>query len=346
MIWFVLTTLLVLFCRFFVILLAMPSYCCVPNCNQFGYASPSGKKVNFFNFPKAPLIRKQWIHAIRRDEGKDFVITERTKVCSLHFRPEDLRKTLNERIYVRDGGVPSKFDWSGPSPKKRKAPTERKPLPVKKKLQLAEEISFDSSPSASVNNEEEVVEEFVEISANEPSTSLELDPPDLERKIAEQSQKIAELEEKLKQSEDEINNLRRENTELNEKLAECERQQQEISSRLFCVDRFTTDGDISFYTGLSSYATFMAIFQFLNPGDDCENIRPRSSVTDVPEDFYDSDSDDEGNFQPTKRGRPRKLKPLDEFFIVLCRLRRGFSEIQSEHMQPFAMIKTLGKSRD
>ena len=182
--------------------------------------------------------------------------------------------------------MPSKFDWSGPSPKKRKAPTERKPLPVKKKLQLAEEISFDSSPSASVNNEEEVVEEFVEISANEPSTSLELDPPDLERKIAEQSQKIAELEEKLKQSEDEINNLCRENTELNEKLAECERQQQEISSRLFCVDRFTTDGDISFYTGLSSYATFMAIFQFLNPGDDCENIRPRSSVTDVPEDFY------------------------------------------------------------
>ncbi|XP_073236912.1 uncharacterized protein [Porites lutea] len=310
----------------------MPSYCCVPNCNQFGYASPSGKKVNFFNFPKAPLIRKQWIHAIRQDEGKDFVITERTKVCSLHFRPEDLRKTLNGRIYVRDGGVPSKFDWSGPSPKKRKAPTERKPLPVKKKLQLAEEISFDSSPSASVNNEEEVVEEFVEISANEPSTSLELDPPDLERKIAEQSQKIAELEEKLKQSEDEINNLRRENTELNEKLAECERQQQEISSRLFCVDRFTTDGDISFYTGLSSYATFMAIFQFLNPGDDCENIRPRSSVTDVPEDFYDSDSDDEGNFQPTKRGRPRKLKPLDEFFIVLCRLRRGFSEKHLAHL--------------
>ena len=322
-----------LFCRFFVILLAMmPSYCCVPNCNQFGYTSPSGEKVSFFNFPKASLIRKQWIHAIRRDEGKDFVVTERMKVCSLHFRPEDLRKTLNGRIYVRDGGVPSKFDWSGPSPKKRKAPTERKPLPVKKKLQLAEEISFDSSPSASVNNEEEVVEEFVEISANEPSTSLELDPPDLERTIAEQSQKIAELEEKLKQSEDEINNLRRENTELKEKLAECERQQQEFSLRLFCVDRFTTDGDISFYTGLSSYATFMAIFQFLNPGDDCENIRPRSSVTDVPEDFYDSDSDDEGNFQPTKRGRPRKLKPLDEFFIVLCRLRRGFSEKHLAHL--------------
>ena len=104
------------------------------------------------------------------------------------------------------------------------------------------------------------------MSACEPSTSFEDDTcktPDLERQIAKQSTKIGELEEKLKQAESEINNLRRENIELNEKLAECERQQKEMSSRLFCVDRFTTDGDISFYTGLSSYATFMAIFEYL-----------------------------------------------------------------------------------
>ena len=91
----------------------------------------------------------------------------------------------------------------------------------------------------------------------------------VERQISEQTKQIGELEEKLKQSESdinnlrrenneqsekigelesEINNLRRENTELNEKLTDFERQQKEMSSRLFCVDRFTTDGDISFYT--------------------------------------------------------------------------------------------------
>ena len=70
--------------------------------------------------------------------------------------------------------------------------------------------------------------------------------------------------EKIGELESEINNLRRENTELNEKLTDFERQQKEMSSRLFCVDRFTTDGDISFYTGMSSYATFMAIFEYLN----------------------------------------------------------------------------------
>ena len=148
---------------------------------------------------KAPLIRKQWIHAIRREEGKAFVITERTKVCSLHFRSEDLRKSINGRIYIKEGGVPSKFDWSGPSPKKRKAPTERQPLPAKKQL-LAEDNSHRSDQSASVNSE---AQETVEMSACEPSTSFEDDTcktPDLERQIAEQSTKIGELEEKLKQA--------------------------------------------------------------------------------------------------------------------------------------------------
>jgi len=132
----------------------MPSFCCVPNCNQKGSTSLSGEKVSFFNFPKAPLLRKQWIHTIRRDEGKGFVITERTKVWSLHFKSEDLRKSINGRIYVKEGGIPSKFDWSGPSPEKRKAPTERQPLPAKKKL---------------------LTEETVEMFAFEPSTSFKVD---------------------------------------------------------------------------------------------------------------------------------------------------------------------------
>ena len=79
---------------------------------------------------------------------------------------------------------------------------------------------------------------------------------------------------------------------LKEKLAECERQQKEMSLSLFHVDRFTMDRDISFYNSLSSYATFMAIFEYFNPGDNC-------------------DADDEGNVQVAKKGRCQKLKPLD-----------------------------------
>jgi len=109
-----------------------------------------------------------------------------------------------------------------------------------------------------------------------------------------------------------------------------------MSARLFCVDRFTAEADISFYTRLPNYSTFMAIFDYLNPGDNCENIRPRSNVTDVPEDFYNSDSDEDDDVQKAKKGRRRKLKTLDEFFIVLCRLRRGFPERHLAHLYGLA----------
>ena len=31
-------------------------------------------------------MKKKWIQAIRRDEGKDLKISDSTKVCSRHFR--------------------------------------------------------------------------------------------------------------------------------------------------------------------------------------------------------------------------------------------------------------------
>ena len=49
-----------------------------------------------------------------------------------------------------------------------------------------------------------------------------------------------------------------------------------------------------------------------------------SSSTEVSEDFYDSDNSDDEDI--VKKGPQRKLKPTQEYFIIMCRLRRGFSE--------------------
>ena len=103
--------------------------CCIPKCNQKGKKTSTGEKVYFFEFPPSTL-RKKWI----RREGKEFKIVELTKVCSLHFRHEDIRKSFNGQAYVVAGGIPSRFPWSVPSQRKRKAPLERHPLPPKKKL--------------------------------------------------------------------------------------------------------------------------------------------------------------------------------------------------------------------
>ena len=50
--------------------------------------------------------------------------------------------------------------------------------------------------------------------------------------------------------------------------------------------------------------------------------------------FYDSDSsnddEDTDNNASATRGRCRKIRPLEEFFIVLWGLRRGISERHSQ----------------
>ena len=225
-------------------------------CNQKGVESPTGEKVSFFEFPKQPLIKKQWIHAIRRDEGKNWQITRTTKVCSLHFRSKDLRKSLNGRLYVIANGVPSRFAWSVPSPRKRKAPTERTPLPsssrAKKQLIRPDKISETETPQAIPQDSQ-----CKTTSTNSESRNInETWNPVEERK------QIEDLEVKLLQAQGELTNLHEGHSELKRKLAERERQLEAVSSRLFSLDRFRSDVDINFYTGLPSYATFMCILIF------------------------------------------------------------------------------------
>ena len=82
-----------------------------------------------------------------------------------------------------------------------------------------------------------------------------------------------------------------------------------------------------FYTGFPNWSTFLALFDYLNPGDEGENIAywlSQSNVS-VPVEFYD---EEEG--EPTRKlGRPRNLGPTHEYFAVMCRLRQGLPE---EHL--------------
>ena len=73
----------------------MPTHCCVPECTKKGYREEDGTKVSFFKFPIENAMKKKWLHAIRREEGKYFKVTKSTRVCSRHFREGDIKKTLS-----------------------------------------------------------------------------------------------------------------------------------------------------------------------------------------------------------------------------------------------------------
>ena len=108
---------------------------------------------------------------------------------------------------------------------------------------------------------------------------------------------------------------------------------QDAEAKLFKLDKLKSNENIAFYSGFPNYNTFLAIFKFLNTGDKVENARHYSTNKNVTTDFYQNqgneDKEDETsqNTEKRKSGRPRKLAIIDEFFIVTCRLRRGFAEL-------------------
>ena len=86
--------------------------------------------------------------------------------------------------------------------------------------------------------------------------------------------------------------------------------------QVFGIQRFSSsDSDVSFYTGLPSYAIFLCIFRFIEPLLDQLNYRPESASHNI-------------------RGRHRSLLPIDEFFMVLVRLRLGLLEGDLAQVQP------------
>ena len=118
--------------------------CGVPLCNQRGTVDANGKRVGFFNFPKDPNLRAQWLQKIRRDVRTKFKLTEITKVCLLHFPESEIKKGLGgKKMSVDITAVASKFAWRT-SPRKRPPPSARVFSPKKSKRRLGESFTEES----------------------------------------------------------------------------------------------------------------------------------------------------------------------------------------------------------
>ena len=209
----------------------------MPECNQKGYKDEKNDKISYFNFPTDKTRRKQWLHAIRRDVGKDFRVTEKTKVCSRHFWSSDLKKSLNGRIHVKDNVVPSRFKWCPESQQKRKAPAARFPLQATTKTKPSTSFAACSSLD-SMNKSETGVQE-----AN--AYKLEQDAEDamtekLEEKMLSEDlkQKLLNKERELLDAENRIIALENENTLLREKLTAAEKKLECMTKRVFDIERF------------------------------------------------------------------------------------------------------------
>ena len=303
----------------------MPTHCCVPECTKKGCREDDGRKVSFFKFPDHVGRRKQWLHAIRREEGKHFRITKGTKVCSRHFRPEyDFVKTLAGRTELRGNAVPSKFAWTRTSPRKRKAPAVRKSI---------DKTSRNPFEETGTNDEPENSENCVDEGENR------IEERETVESIVSENLKMDAETQTTEPKEGTETSLTQQIVDLESNLERAKRRIESLQNQVFTIERFqSSDASIHFYTGFPNWKVFMSVFRYLNPGDMCENITYwLSSRKNVSASVYE-----EVAANGSKKGRSRSLRPIDEYFLVMCRLRQGFPE---EHLSHLFDISTSTVSR-
>ena len=81
-----------------------------------------------------------------------------------------------------------------------------------------------------------------------------------------------------------------------------------LEERVFTIDRFESDKDVTFHTGFPNRIVFESVFEFLDPGNKGENIT-----------FWHSDDSATVNNHrcdenAPKQERPGQLNPKEEYF--------------------------------
>ena len=220
---------------------------------------------------------------------------------------------------LKPGAIPSIFPWIRTSPRKRKPPAERNVC------ELVASISAVSSSNASAESVVEFdLEEKVEVSIglttrvfeNQNIILPEKECYDLTETIANKNKRIEELEQ-------EINDIKL-------RLENAQRQITNLTKKQFVLENLKAKKNTAaFYTGFNNWDAFEAVYNYLDPGERGGNIAYwRSGNGEVPVDYDQDQSED--SF--TKKGRARSLRPMDEFFLVMCRLRQGFHEDHLAHL--------------
>ena len=183
------------------------------------------------------------------------------------------------------GAEPSQFSWTEETPK-RKAPSYRESLPKSSKTDADVE-------TASVHVDAQATPETIE---NTPPVDPEVN---LVQSLLE---RIAFLEQQVSSCKEKISRLEKENAV----LLQCQ----------FSLDKIKDDNAaILFYTGFSNYETLMSFYHYVEPKLQKMQYWKGEKHLKANQPYQEKDKN--------KSGPSRKLSHLDEFLLVLMRLKAG-----------------------
>ena len=195
-------------------------------------------------------------------------MTTHTRVCSRHFKPSDYLPSLaGRKRTLKPTAIPSVFPWKKGSPVKRKAPTRRSPIKRKKATET-------TTANADLPTNDSTCEIFVEpqeapflasIAENLENTAVEQPVSDLQSTTRDIQIENERLHKEIQQVTTLKENLKLEVDELTHRISV-------LQARVFTIDSFQSDKDVTFYTGFPNRIVFESVFEFLDPGKKGENI--------------------------------------------------------------------------
>lgn len=250
----------------------------------------------------------------RRKGGVDqFKITNATRVCQFHFKPDEIRvsKGIGRKTLLR-GSVPSISKF-----KQSEEKNVRK-LPPKRLFTTAEKENSVDGESSVISNADHVVEIL-----SESETELS----DAQKDTTNSCEQCSFLWQNMKFLEDENNNLQMELQHLRrECTAETEKIENiEMGKHIYSYESVSMDKHhFKSATGLELEVFDSLTFSFLNPGENCENIKyhdTKKSTADTP----NTSGSIPGKETPKKRGPHPSLSPVNQLFLLLVWLKNGFS---------------------
>ena len=319
------------------------NYCCVPGCKSAVYNSRREKTgISMFKLPTKDPERRSWLKVlknVRRKGGADtFDPSKRIYVCEFHFKLEDVRVTLGMgRKKIIQGRLPSVFPSKKPTVKrKRKSPLKRS-LPKQSIMESETEESIMESET-----EESIMESETEESIVESETEESIMESETEESIVESDESliVASLPGPISspvdnENETEFDKLRAQHSELKERVQQLE----ELNTFLHEKNTFLQEENTQLQDSIYSYENlsknkdkfriatglepdnFKALYKYLNPGENCCNIKLYDTAKRLSEEKFTTNEDKD----KLKHGRKPKLSAINQLFLYVTWLKNGFS---------------------
>ena len=271
----------------------MPNHtCCVPGCRN-RHTQTKGMGIRYYKFPKDKKIRRVWKTKVSREHT--FSITDNTRVCSVHFVGG---------VKDENNPIPTIFPW--------KKSTSQTPI----RMSTPKRSTVTSTLRKTVQDMQTTLAAESSTSSTQETlhSTLRQNVAPLQQCIEAPLQQCVEASDKAVQTEsngmfiyallDHIEELENKNASL----------QSQLISQTFCIERFSdSDHDIAYYTGFPTYHTLATFWHYLEEKVDHLTYW-RGQETNL-----------SGTCTTTRV--ERKLKPMDEFFMCLMRLRLGLQTV-------------------